>query len=103
MFQKEIDGGNGSGNCIGETAKPAVYPLEAIMALQKALEDGIPEGLAEAMCSSTTGSGEVSGASIRESHLGFGFMLSRVARTLFAAIDRVMQSSERGNSAGTSW
>ena len=103
MFQKEIDGGNDSGNCKGETAKPAVYPLEAIMALQKALEDGIPEGLAETMSSSTTDVLGVSGASVRESHLGFGFMLSRIARPLFAALDRAMQSSERGSSAGTSW
>ena len=47
MSQKEIDGGNDSGNYKGETAKPAVYSLDAIIALQKALEDGIPEELAE--------------------------------------------------------
>ncbi len=102
MFQKEIDGGNGSGNCKSETAKPAVYPLEAIMALQKALEDGIPEGLVETMYSSATDVRGVSGAPVYQSHLGLGFMLSRIARPLFAALDRAMQSSERGSSAGTS-
>ena len=103
MFQKEIDGGNHPENYKGETAKPAVYPLEAIIALQKALEDGIPEELAESMCSSTTDVWGVSRASIDESHLGLGFMLSRLARPLFAAIDRLTQSSERGSSVGTSW
>ncbi len=103
MSQKEIDGGNDSGNCNGETAKPAVYSLDAIIALQKALEDGIPEGLAETMYSSTTDVRGVSRAPVYESHLGLGFMLSRIARPLFAAINRVTQSSEHGSSAGTSW